>query len=57
MKLRIADLTMEVACKADELERLPNFVPFAVSDEGREEIVCRIDTGCPLRRKTVRLNW
>lgn len=49
MKLRIADLTMEVACRADELERLPNFVPFVVPDERREEIVCRIDTGCPLR--------
>ena len=51
MKLRIADLILEVACRADGLKRLPNFLPFIVPDESQEEAVCRIDTGCSLREE------
>lgn len=50
MKLRIADLIMDVACGDETAESLPNLSPFLVSDEntGGQPVICHIRTGIRL---------
>ena len=55
MKLRIADLYMDVACEEHVISCLPNLRPFLVQD-GEEvadvSLICRVETGMHLSQES-----